>query len=140
MPLRALAEDEAKEALTKGESDLRWILSDNDVPDIVQAVLYHAGYVKLRMFSGIGESRADVKVALSEDLGLSSAGGIEARQRIALTLVAWEACREYVAKEAALRMESRTARVARPATAIEFQAMRVAFEGSYGKLRDRELP
>ena len=43
VPLKALAEEEARAALTKGERDLHWILSDNDVPDAAQAVLHHVG-------------------------------------------------------------------------------------------------
>eukprot|EP00969_Alexandrium_andersonii_P099884 4406027-Alexandrium_andersonii.AAC.1 len=70
MPLVAPPEGQLEATMVKGESDLKWILSDNGVPDDAQAAIFHVGRAKFHVFSGIGETRAEAKAALKEDIGL----------------------------------------------------------------------
>ena len=78
MPLPVLSAEEVTAAMGAGESDLKWMLSKAEVPLPVQAVTFHFGFISLRMFIGIGESRTEVKASLLADWGLDPATSMEA--------------------------------------------------------------
>ena len=58
MPLIVLGEAEKQAAVKGVDSDLRWLLSDNDVDDDIQVVLHHFGIKKMKTFAGIGDDAA----------------------------------------------------------------------------------
>jgi hypothetical protein len=140
MPLATLTETQRAAADNAASSDLKWLLSDNEVPTLVQQSLFHAGFTKMKIFAGFGESRTEVRDALRTDLGLSSTDGLEARQHVALVIAAWEAAREYITREASRRAEAQASRMPRALTPVEHIAMRNAYETLHGRLRDSETP
>eukprot|EP00972_Heterocapsa_arctica_P072915 10766772-Heterocapsa_arctica.AAC.1 len=81
MPLLVLTEEEKTGALRSADSDLKWLLSDGEVPVDIQAALFHRKFNKMRVFLGLGESRAEVRTAMHDDIGLSPADGHTARQQ-----------------------------------------------------------
>jgi len=140
MPLQVLSDAEKTAAEAAAHSDLKWLMSDNEVPQAVQQVLYHGGYTKMKIFAGLGESRTEVRDALRTDFGLDATDGMAARQHVALTVAAWEAAREFVSREATRRAEAQASRFPRAIAPIEHIAMRDAYEKRYGRLRESETP
>ena len=140
MPLPTISEEDAKKALESVQSNLRWILDDNEVEQDVQVALYHVGFVKLRIFVGPGESRQEVRQALKESFGLDVAADLKTRQRVAMVLAACDGAKDYSAKETAVRVEAQTSRLPRPINAIEHLATRESYEKRFIKLRDSEVP
>ena len=140
MPLQGLTEAERTAAEEAAQSDLKWLMADNEVPQAVQQALYHGGYTKVKIFAGLGESRTEVRDALRTDFGLSTADGVAARQQVALTVAAWDAAREFVSRETSRRAEAQASRFPRAITSIEHIAMRDAFERKYGRIREGETP
>ena len=81
MPLLVLTEAQAQAAMEAADSDLKYLLSEVGVADEVQVALYHRGYTSLRLFSGIDETRAEVRGALNDEIGLDhTAGNVEEAQ------------------------------------------------------------
>ena len=70
MPLVHLSAEDKSKAMESASSDLKWLLADNDVSEDIQAVLFHVGVRHMKIFSGLGESRAEVRTALKADIGL----------------------------------------------------------------------
>ena len=140
MPLLALSEDQVITAMNSGASDLKWLLADCDVGNDAQAVLFHLGFTKIRVFVGLGETRAEVKEAIKSDMGLDPAEGAGARVSIACLLSAWDAARLTATQELKAKAEHKASEVARPVAQQELTALRLAFETRYYKLDPREIP
>ena len=140
MPLLQVDVDVAAKAVASAPTDLVWLFGDCDVDVHVQGVLFHSGFDKVRRFIGMGETRAEVKAALSEHLGMNAADSLAMRVQVASILSAWDAAREHVHKESAAKMDAKTSGVARPVTQTEHQSMRSAYEAQWGKLRNDECP
>ena len=49
-----LSEDERSIATNGARSDLKWIMAEAEVPNEVQASIYHLGFTKVRVFAGLG--------------------------------------------------------------------------------------
>ena len=109
MPLLALSDDEVERALDQAESDLKYLLSEVGVPEEVQAALYHRGFTSLRLFSGIDESRAEVRAAVNAEIGLDHTASNAERRYTALFLSAWETARTQQRSNDESRAEARTA-------------------------------
>ena len=140
MPLIAVAPDEAKAANAKAQSDLRWLLGDNEVTEEVQTALYHQGFARLKIFRGLGEDRAEVRDALKDAIGLNSADGILQRQQVAAVLAAWDSSRTMIEKDESAKIEARLSKLPRPMSAVDHLAMRQAVEALHGKLQGYEVP
>ena len=140
MPLATLTAEQTAEAMRSGESDLKWLLSDNEVSMELQALLFHHKFNKMKVFLGLGENRAEVRETLRADFGLNPAEGIAMRQQLAMALAAWDAAKEYVSKDNTMRAEARTSHIPRPVTSNEHAAMLKAYEVRYGRLETGETP
>ena len=67
MPLMNLDAPQTEAAMASGASDLKWLMSDCEVPEAVQAVAFHLGFTKVRLFAGLGETRTEVKEAIKAE-------------------------------------------------------------------------
>ena len=76
-----------------------------------------------------------MRQALRNDLGLEMTDQ-QARAAVAAVVSAWESCREFSAKQSELKAEARVMGVVRPITQTEKQAMRSAYEQTYGTRGD----
>ena len=140
MPMLVLADDQTEAAMNAADSDLRYLLSEVGVPDEVQAALYHRGFVSLRLFSGIDETRAEVRAALNAEIGLDHTAGNAERRYTALVLSAWETARTQQKANDENRAEARASMVPRPVPVNEHAMLREALENQTGRLRDYEVP
>ena len=140
MPLLIITEEEKIAAMARAQSDLKWLLADNEVPEQVQAVIFHLGFHKLKIFLGLGESRTEVKDTLKVSFGLDATTDLPTRQVVSLVLAAWDSAKEFAARETAVRVEAQTSRMPRPLGAVEHLAMRQAYETKHARLSDSEVP
>ena len=77
MPVRQLSDAEKAAALAAASSELKWLASENEVGVAVQAAIYNAGFHSVKMFMGLGDSRAEVKETLRTQLGINPADSME---------------------------------------------------------------
>ena len=140
MPLLTLTADQTTAAMASGSSDLKWILADCEVSNEVQAVLFHLGFTKIRVFAGLGETRAEVKEAIKADAGLDPADGPAVRVQVAYVLSAWDATRLTAQKEMQAKAEHKAAEIVKPIANQELAALRTAFETRFFKLESKEVP
>eukprot|EP00973_Karenia_brevis_P082021 11371786-Karenia_brevis.AAC.1 len=64
MVFALLAPDVRATSLASGQSDLKFILSDNDLGNDAQAIIFRAGFARARTCLGTRESREEVRTAL----------------------------------------------------------------------------
>ena len=140
MPLLVLTEAQAQAAMEAADSDLKYLLSEVGVADEVQVALYHRGYTSLRLFSGIDETRAEVRGALNDEIGLDHTAGNVERRNTALVLSAWETAKTQQKSNDENRAEARASMVPRPVPVSEHAMLREALENQIGRLRDYEVP
>ena len=140
MPMQNITPVEARTAIAAAESDLKWHMAEHNVPEEVQAVIFHAGFRKSRAFVGLGETRQDVKEALKEAFGIDSADGVPQRLAVSNLFSTWDAARTYTQKADEERAEARSATFKRPVDKLDHLATREAFQGVWGKLVDAEVP
>ena len=114
MPILVLTEAQAQAAMEAADSDLRYLLSEVGVAEEVQVALFHRGYVSLRLFSGMDETRAEVRTALNDEIGLDHTAGNVERRNTALVLSAWETARTQQKSNDENRAEARASIVPRP--------------------------
>jgi hypothetical protein len=125
--------------MAMGDSDLKWVLAENEVTDELQAVLLHNRFKSLKLFVGLGEDRGEVRESLKA-VGLNVADGLAQRQQVATVLSAWTAAKEYISKESTAKAESRANHLPRPIGPTEYQAMKAAVEAQYGRIKPQEAP
>ena len=120
--------------------DLKYLLSEVGVPAPVQAALFHRGFTNLRLFSGIDETRAEVRTAVTQEIGIDHTATNEERRYMALILSAWETSRTQQRADDQSRAEARLALEPRPVPTSDFAVLREALEQRLGHLRDQEVP
>ena len=136
-----LAADVQQAAMEKGKPDLKWILSDQEVPETIQGVLFEAGVTKASTFMGLGEDRAEVKATLKEDFKLDAAANIQTRISVAKLLTAWEMTKVHCTKENEAAAEARAGQITRAITTSEHSAMVKAFNKRFdADLRREQVP
>ena len=120
MPLLLLTEVQAQAAMEAADSDLKYLLSEVGV--------------------GIDETRAEVRGALNDEIGLDHTAGNAERRNTALVLSAWETAKTQQKSNDENRAEARAAMVPRPVPVSEHAMLREALENQIGRLRDYEVP
>jgi hypothetical protein len=127
-------------AMTAASSDLRFHFADLEIPEEVQAALYHVGFTTMRLFAGIDETRVEVRTAVKDIIGLDHVTSTENRKSVALLLSAWESARTHIEAETKVNAESKTGQTPRLVQVTEVAAMRKAIETRHGILQDSEMP
>ena len=140
MPLLVLSDAEKKAALEAADVDLKFHLSSAKVAEAVQCALFHKGFITLPIFAGIDESRAEVRSALEQEIGLKHDADSKSRQDVALVLSAWEAARTQLHAADKMKVESLLGQAQRIVQLSELASMRKAVEADMGALYDSEVP
>ena len=122
----------------KVEGDLAFILQENGVPLALQYNLTQV-FTQLRRFSAIADSRQGVRQALRDDLQVEE-NSLQNRAAVAGVVAAWEASKEYAAKQAELKAEARLLGVTRPVTQTDRAAMRAAYIATHGEIEETFEP
>ena len=108
MPLPSLNDEEQKQARLDVQSDLKWLLAENDVDEATQLVLHHFGIKKMRAYAGLGDTAEEIREMVKTQLGLDPATSMAERTRGAAVVAAWAASKTYVAKEEEKRDDHRS--------------------------------
>ena len=120
------------------EGDLSYILQENGVPLALQYNLTQV-FTQLRRFSAIADTRQGVRAALRADLQVEE-DSLRNRAAVAGVVAAWEASKEYAAKQAELKAEARLLGVTRPVTQTDRAAMRAAYVATHGEIEETFEP
>ena len=140
-----MADPVAQRALVKRlvESDVAFLWEDSGVELVEQVKLAQSGYRTIRIFVGLADTKAEVRVALARDFELDPAaqGALpRVRLQVACILSAWTAAGEMASRESQLRVESKTLGVTKPLSVPERKAMKRVYEDTHGKLPSSEQP
>ena len=119
---------ERSAALKAASPDLKYHLSEVKVPVEVQAAVFHKGFVDLKLFAGLDESRSEVRTALAVEIGLKHDESTDARQNVAGLLSAWESSRAQLVAEDKMKAESKLGQTPRIVQCSEMAALREAVE------------
>eukprot|EP00973_Karenia_brevis_P051902 7208915-Karenia_brevis.AAC.1 len=107
MPLIVLNAADKAAALAQGQADLKFLLSDNDIDEEAQAVIFEAGFTRVRTFLGLGESRDEVKQTLKSEFTWDVDDSLALRVLVSKVLSAWDDGKRGFVKEAEARAEAR---------------------------------
>ena len=142
--LSGVSDDEMREMLKKAEADLLWVWQQNEIDLETQYKLAVLGYVTVRKFSGIDDTRQAVRAAMQTDLQIdpTAAAPLGPKNRVTLASIvsAWETSREQITREVQVRAESKALNIQRPLLTTDRQIMRRALESRHGKLQSHEVP
>lgn len=140
MAAPVITDEERRLYITQNVSaDLQYVLQDAEISlENQYTVTQH--YRNLRVFSALGDTKAEVREALKNDFRLDQAASPAVRAEVARFISAWEVSKELAAKEQELKAESKVLGMPRHLQHSERQAMIRAVEAAYGKLQDAETP
>jgi hypothetical protein len=124
--------------MENADADLVYIFEDIQLPLTVQHKIVEVGFRTLRAFSGLEESRTEVR-KLATSLFLLEAVP-ENIFTISQVCAAWETSREFVTKDTALRAEAKVLGQSRPLGTTEKTAMKRMLENKWGKSAKAEIP
>jgi hypothetical protein len=91
MPPLVLTPDEQALALTKGGTDLRFLLAREEVDDGDQALLYHVGVTTVSRLSAFADTIDSLRDTLRDDFGIDASTSLANRLRATKLVVAWQA-------------------------------------------------
>ena len=127
-------------ALGKGSSELKFLLSREEIEEELQAKFFHVGITTLPKFATIAEGDAEMKQILKDSFGLDGAADIASRVKVASVLVAYHTAQSRSEKMAEIEGEMSSKRLLKPLTTSEYQSMRQAWENKYWPLEDSQTP
>ena len=127
-------------ALGKGSSELKFLLSREEIEEELQAKFFHVGITTLPKFATIAEGDAEMKTILRDNFGLDGTVDIASRVKVASVLVAFHTAQSRSEKMAEFEGEMSSKRLLKPLTTSEYQSMRQAWENKYWPLEDSQTP
>lgn len=131
-------------ALQLVDHELTYAWGEAGVPVDVQYAVSQAGYVTMRQFVSLDETRATVRAALVALFALdpNAAGPAGPANRLVLASLvnAWEVLSEQKNQEIKLRAEARTLNIQRPLIGQDRLAMKRFLENRHGRTPAHELP
>jgi len=127
--------------------DLRFILSERDVPTLLQAEVGLAGYKTIGLFMCMVDSRTELRQMLSDSFHLNPAEmnitAAEAQQRRvnqARMVDAWDTASKRQQEHDRLQAEQRASRLPLTLTRARHIDLRSRYERDHGRLNDRCWP
>ena len=122
------------------EAELAFVLGEVGMPLPLQYLLVHAGYRTVRLLASIEDTKAAVRVAFKDILGVDPAADAEARMQMSLLVLAWDIAQASAKKEIEVRAEAKSLGVQRPVTHNDRLAMRRLLQSRVGAIPDAETP
>jgi len=121
------------------DADLAFLLDEGGMSLDLQHDLVQAGFVNIRRFTGMADTRVDLRAAavatFHQDPG-TPAGRLQA----AILISTWETAKEQLSRETVLRAEAKALQQPRLISNQERVAMRRVIEIRAGRLPDSEVP
>ncbi len=137
MPKMLSAEEQAA-GLAKVEGELLRILEDADVSSEVRALFGHFGIIKVRSFARLEPDETALRELLKKDFEFGDS--IAERISMAHVLVAWDAAKDRVKRQAEAATEAKVHGTTPELPKAEGNSMRLAYEGVHGEIPDTLYP
>eukprot|EP00435_Cladocopium_sp_Y103_P066700 s288_g29.t1 len=140
LTMAAIGPEALEEALKKGSSDLRFMLSRNDVTDHLQASFFNTRITTMQKFSSFFRSENDLIDVLRDSFNTDSAQGLESRAEVASVICSWRETQTKQERQAEVEAEMDTREWTQPIPTGDYITLRNAFMKVYGKIEDRVTP
>jgi len=140
MPPLVLTPDEQALALTKGGTDLRFLLAREEVDDGDQALLYHAGVTTVSRLSAFADTIDSLRDTLRDDFGIDASTSLANRLRATKLVVAWQASQTRQEKIAQVEGEQVARNLPKALASTDYTAMRLAWHKRWWDLEDKQTP
>jgi len=129
-----------QEALQKGSSDLKFILTRNDVADDLQAAFYKNEVTTIQKFSSFFRTEEDLVEVLKESFGTDSGTSLRSRAQVAAVICAWRETQTKQRRQMEVEAEMDTREWTKPIATGDYINMRNAYMKVYGRLEDKVTP
>ena len=129
-----------QEALKKGSSDLKFILTRNDVSNELQAGFYRNDVTSIQKFSSFFRSEDDLVRVLRAEFNTDADTSLQARAQVAAVICAWRETQTRQKRQAEVEAEMETREWTKPIPTGDYINMRNAYMKVYGRLEDKVTP
>ena len=129
-----------QEALQKGSSDLKFILTRNDVADDLQAAFYRNEVTTVQKFSSFFRTEEDLVEVLKESFGTDSGTSLRSRAQVAAVICAWRETQTKQKRQMEVEAEMDTREWTKPIATGDYISMRNAYMKVHGRLEDKVTP
>jgi len=141
MPLPVLGEAERKAGLESLQPAFRLLLAEQGVPLEIQEIYGHFKINSFEIYAKLEPDEASLRRWLKSGQGLGLDGeGADTRVTLSSLLVAWDACRDRVARRSALEAEQRASGRTPALLRGDVLSLRRAYEQVRGELTDEDAP
>ena len=127
-------------AMQAGTAELKWILTDNDVSEDVQAVMFYLGMTKMFHLCTICSDEAECWTMVKDSLGVDQASDFPSRLIVGSVVNAWLASKKQRAKYDELAAEAKATGVVRQITSGEYTSLKKAAEQVIPRMEADEVP
>ena len=129
-------------AISTMAKELVFLLEEADIRKELQAALANAGCRTFNRFAGLDTDTASVRKAIAQILNLDASASVQDRFDIGDLSNAWLLANKQSTKEAEIRAEARAtdSSAVKPLNNMSAKSLRAAYEATYGKIADEEVP
>ena len=129
-----------QEALSKGSSDLKFVLTRNDVSNELQGSFYRNGVTTIQKFSSFFRSEEDLIGVLKDSFDTDADTSLQSRAQVAGVICAWRETQTRQKRQAEVEAEMETREWTKPIPTGDYINMRNAFMKVHGKIEDKVTP
>ena len=131
---------ENEELRKKASSDLRFMLSRNDVGESFQLKLYRQKVLTVQKFSSFFRSEDDLIAVLAASFDLDATASLEQRAQVAAVMVSWRESLTKVKRQAEVEAEMSTRDWAKPIPTSDYITLRNSYQAAHGSIEDKVTP
>ena len=136
----AAAVPDDEEVLRSAATDLRFLLSRNDVSDAIQLELYRRKVNTVAKFSTFFRGDDDLVQVLAQNFNTDAAAGLDQRAQVAAVMVSWKESVTKVKRQAEVEAEMGSRDWARPVPNSDYILLRNAYQSAFGPMEDKVTP
>ena len=129
-----------EEILKSASSDLRFLLTRNDVGDAVQEKLFRHQVLTTQKFSSFFRSEDDLVRVLADSFDLDANAGLAQRAQVAAVLVSWRESLTKMKRQAEVEAEMDTRDWAKPIPTSDYIILRNSYQSTFGHMEDKVTP
>ena len=116
-----------QEALQKGSSDLKFILTRNDVSNELQAAFYRNEVTTVQKFSSFFRTEDDLVSVLRDSFNTDSGTDLRSRAQVAAVICAWRETQTKQKRQMEVEAEMDTREWTKPIATGDYISMRNAY-------------
>ena len=129
-----------EEIIKTAATDLRFLLSHNDVSEEIQLELYRQKINTIQKFSSFFRSEDDLIQVLARNFNIDAAAGLDQRAQVAAVMVSWRESATKVKRQAEVAAEMDTRDWTKPIPSSDYIILRNSYQSVYGPLEDKVTP